>query len=450
MSQSAPERRPDPLPQVRFVATSADAKETPRASALILTELVKRLGLISIVNELGMDKDGGVDVEHVVLVFLLMATYGATSVRDLVKHVQEDTALAEIAGGIEQITDRVLGYYNKLHEVGTLEQLCDQFVRGAQGTDRFQSKKDGIIALDDSTMRKFGESMEHIAVVYDHCDNLYYLGYVMVSTCYCDSEKAYPINFEFRIQSEEEKRRAEEARLKADAEVDFRRKGSFEAWLDVLTENNRLPEVMSLVGNHASVESFLAADKRNLPWVAQVREHLRVHDIAGKKQWAWSELRKKTLANKPDTSELEGLRFYAKEVSVKGYDREVDFVIVQDFAGETLHELLLPRLAHQARVERILRFREREGDPEATKLDIGVRLVRRAKEKSAVKATTVAADAWFFVAWFVKALLEVPGIQRVVSKLKANLVVTYKGAQRRVDELWSLPNLVFRNDRRPR
>src|SRR5438128_1224320 len=128
MPQSSRDKRPGPLPQVRFVAAAEDARETPRASALILTELVKRLGLVPLINGLGMQKDGGVEVEHVVLVFLLMATYGANSVRDLVKHVQGDTALAEIAGGIEQITDRVLGYYNKLHDVGTLEQLADQFV----------------------------------------------------------------------------------------------------------------------------------------------------------------------------------------------------------------------------------------------------------------------------------------------------------------------------------
>jgi hypothetical protein len=447
MPQAA-EKRPGPLPRVRFEIASEDAIETPRASALILTDLVERLGLVALIQDIGMEKDGGVLVEHVVLVFLMMATYGATSVRDLVKHVQDDTALAEIAGGIEQITDRVLGYYNKLHDIGTLEQLVDRFVRGAQATDRFESSKDGVIALDDSTMRKFGKSMEHIAVVYDHCDNLYYLGYVMVSTCYCDPKKAYPINFEFRIQTDEEIRRIDEAKLKAEAEVDFRRKGSFETWLGVLTENDRLPPVMSLVGNHTSVENFLAADARNLPWVAQIRESLQVYDLAGKKKWSLEELRRKTLANKPDSSEVEGLRFYTKEVSVKGYDCEVDFVIVNDFAGETLHELLLPRLQHQERVDRILRFREREGAPEATKLDIGLRLVRRAKEGSGIKAQTVAADAWFFVIWFVKALLEVPGIKRVISKLKANQLVTYKDQQMRVDELWNLSKLAFRHERK--
>ena len=192
MSPSANETRQSPRPQITFVAAGQDAKATPRASALILTELIDRLGLSPLLNELEMGKESGVEVEDVVLTYLLMSSYGAKSVKDLVEQVQEDTSLAAILGDIEKITDRVIGYYNKLHEVGTMEELLDQFLGRAQKAGRFASRKDGVIATDDCTMRKFGKTMEHIAVVYDHCDKLYYLGYVMVSTCYGDATKAYP------------------------------------------------------------------------------------------------------------------------------------------------------------------------------------------------------------------------------------------------------------------
>jgi IS4 transposase len=42
----------------------------------------------------------------------------------------------------------------------------------------------------------------------------------------------------------------------------------------------------------------------------------------------------------------------------------------------------------------------------------------------------------------------IPGIKRVVSRLKSNLVVIYKGKPLRVDELWKLPGLAFRHDRK--
>jgi hypothetical protein len=122
-----------------------------------------------------------------------MASYGATSINNLVERVRKDTSLAAIIGGVEDITNRVLGYYSQLHGSETLERLVDQFVGSLQKHGRFESSRDGVLALDDSTMRKFGKHMENIAVVYDHCDNLYYLGYVMVSTCYADGKKAYPL-----------------------------------------------------------------------------------------------------------------------------------------------------------------------------------------------------------------------------------------------------------------
>jgi len=154
------------------------------------------------------------------------------------------------------------------------------------------------------------------------------------------------------------------------------------------------------------------------------------------------------LANKPDVSEVEGLKFYSKEVSLPDYDRELDFVIVTDFTGGEFDVLLLPKARHLERVEHILRFFEREGDPEASKLHLGVDLIRRAKQEGGIKAATVAADSWYFVTWFVEALLEVTGIKRVVSKLKVHHQVFVRDQWIRADQLWQIPDLNFRHDRK--
>jgi hypothetical protein len=98
-------------------------------------------------------------------------------------------------------------------------------------------------------------------------------------------------------------------------------------------------------------------------------------------------------------------------------------------------------------VAHILAFFEREGEPEASKLHIGLDLIRRAKEIAKIKAETVAADSWYFVVWFALALLQIPGIKRVVSVLKVDQKVIYHGQSYRVDQLWELANLNFRNDK---
>lgn len=395
-----------------------------------------------------MGKHHGLGIEHVLLVFLLFSAYGATSVTDLRKKAEEDTALAEIMAGVGEIEEHVLRYYRGRHDVTTLESLLGQFVGSVQHTSRFESRKDGVLALDDSTIEKFGKNMEHIAVVYEHCEKRYCLGYVVVSTCYCDSDKLYPVNFQFRIQTEEEKRRAQETKIKKKAGIDFRTKGVLVDWLQVLQDEGRLPSVYSLVGKLVNIESFQELDKRRLPWVAAAHERLPLRNIDGVRTWQWAELKRKTLANKPEVSETAGLKFYTKEVSLHQYVSEVDFVVVTDLAGQEVDVLLLPRTSHQERVARILHFFEREGEPEASKLHIGVDLIRRAKEESTIKAETVAADAWFFVVWFVKALLDIPGIKRVVSKLKVDQLVLLRNEWLRANELWKVPDLQFRHERK--
>ena len=386
-------------------------------------------------------------MEHVLLVFLLFATYGARSVRDLERKAQEDTALAAVMDGVGEITQRVLRYFEERHDENTLTGLLDRFICRAQKDQRFESREDGILALDDSTIEKFGKKMENIAVVYDHCEKRYYLGFVLVSTCYCDATKAYPVNFEFRVQTEEEKRRASEERSKKKAGIDFRKKGALGDWLQVMRDTNQMPSTLSLVKSTASREGFKQADAFNVPWVAAAHDRLPLYDMEGKHKWEWDRLKAKALANKPDESEVEGLKFYTKEVSMRDYDRELDFVVVTDFAGHEVGVLVLPRAAHQERVARILAFFERENDPETSKLHLGAKLIRRAKTEAGIKATTVAADSWFFVVWFVNALLGIPGIKRVVSKLKANQRVCHAGQTLEADQLWNLPSLQFRHER---
>jgi hypothetical protein len=85
---------------------------------------------------------------------------------------------------------------------------------------------------------------------------------------------------------------------------------------------------------------------------------------------------------------------------------------------------------------------------EILEINLGVKLLRRAKEEAKIKAATVAADSWFFVVWFVQALLEIPGIKRVVSKLKVNQLALFRGQWLEVNQLWNIPDLHFRHERK--
>ena len=124
--------------------------------------------------------------------------------------------------------------------------------------------------------------------------------------------------------------------------------------------------------------------------------------------------------------------------------------MVKDFAGREFGVLVLPRALPQERVAHIMAFFQREGEPEVSKLHLGVNLFRRAKE-AGIYAPTVAADSWCFLSWFAKSLLEIEGIKPVVSILKANQVVSF--ARERMErahggfELWNIHGLKFRHER---
>jgi hypothetical protein len=450
MPEHLPEQQNDVLPTITFEVSESEIAETPRASAFIIASLVESLGLIAIARDLEMEKHHGVRMEHILLVFLLFSAYGVDSVSALQEKAQQDTALGKILedGGVADIADHVLRYFRKRHSVEACEELLRRFV-GNQSQGRFKSRPEGVLALDDCTIEKFGKHMENIAVVYDHVEKRFCLGYVVVSTCYNDGDRMFPVNFQFRIQTEEEQRRVEEAKLKKEAGIDFRTKDAVLDWLQVLEHEGRLPSTFSLVGRQSSVNAFEVLDARKIPWVAAAHQRLPLQYANSDKtrKWDWEELKRKTLENKPDVSDVEGLKFYAKEVTIGGYSPEVDFVIVTTLAGQEVDTLVLKRAPHQERVQRILHFFEREGDPEASKLHIGVELIRRAKTEAKNKAETVAMDAWFCVNWFILALLEIQGIKRVVSRLKSNTMVFFGKQWMTVDQLWNVRGLKFRNER---
>ena len=80
------------------------------------------------------------------------------------------------------INDRATGYFAASHEETTLEQLLDRVVQRAHEQKRFATRRDGILAGDDTTVEKTGKSTDDIAIVFDHCNDRYYLGFVIVST----------------------------------------------------------------------------------------------------------------------------------------------------------------------------------------------------------------------------------------------------------------------------
>lgn len=428
-------------PRIRFVVDAAEVTPTPQASAVIVHRLFQQLGLDSLLAELGLEKQHGVSAEDVALVLLLFSSYGVDSVAKLEAKAQEDTALAEILRDVQAITEKVILYFEN-HAPRQWKQLLDACLQRMQQEPRFVSQATGILALDDSPLPKTGKKMENISVIYDHTQDRYVWGYVLVSTFYADEKKGYPVNFQFRLVSEEERRELEEQRLRKAAEIDLRCKGSLVQWVELLEREGHKPEWVEVAGANLEGQTLKALDEREVGWLALPNSRIPLLNGSGKR-WKWEELCRQALRRQPVVLETEGLELHCKSVVLQGYE-EVDFIAVTDRGGNSLGFFLHRKGSCLARSQHVLAYLARREPKDSNKLKIAVDLVTRAKT-SGIAARTVAFDAWYFVLWFVIQLMQIEGIDRVVSKLKCDETVVVDGQPRRVDSLWE--QVVLRHQR---
>ena len=212
--------------RIQFCEAAEPIEETPRGSAILLKGIMESMGLPEIAKDLGMEKHHGMPMEETVLVLLLYASYGVRSMAKLAEKEKQDMALAAVIEDIEKVNHKVLLYFEGGNEIETFETLLDRVMASGQDDGRFRSEPKGILAIDDTGIPKSGKKMEHISIIFDHATRQYVLGYVVVVVSYADRQKAYPVSFEFRLLSKEEREEAEREREEKKAGIDLRQKGS--------------------------------------------------------------------------------------------------------------------------------------------------------------------------------------------------------------------------------
>ena len=225
----------------------------------------------------------------------------------------------------------------------------------------------------------------------------------------------------------------EQQRLRKAAEIDLRCKGSLVQWVELLEREGHAPEWVEVSGANLEPGTLRALDEREVGWLALPSSRTALLNGAGNR-WKFEELCRVTLRRQPVVLETEGLNLHCKSVVLQGYE-EVDFIAITDRGGNSLGFFLHRKGACLARSQHVLAYLARREPKDSNKLKIALDLVRRAKG-SGIAATTVACDAWYFVLWFVSELMQIEGIDRIVSKLKCDETVVVDGQPRRVDSLW--------------
>jgi hypothetical protein len=418
---------------IHFRVAGDSIEETPKGMAILIKQMIEQLGLVEIAKELEMDKHHGVVIEEIILILLLYSAYGAKSITQLEQKARKDKALAEVIENIKKINNKMLLYFQGRNEISKFEELLDKVIELMQERGRFRSKKEGILAVDDSTLVKTGKNMEHIEVVFEHGTKQYVLGYVIVVVSYADSEKAYPLNFEFRLTSEDERRQAELKSKKKKAKIDLRKKGSLLEMIELEEQSGHKPELVEVKGVNIDSSTLQQIDEKEIPWIVIPNAKIELFD-RNNNLFPLEALKRKTKNNKPTELELQGWHLYSKKVILSDYG-DVECTVVTDMQGNELGIFLLKGAPMSTKTTILQDYFSRQEVADSNKLKIALRGLNRAKDIG-IKAETAVGDAWFFVAWFVNELLKINGIERFVSKLKSNCEVYYQGEWLQVKQLW--------------
>jgi hypothetical protein len=428
-------KTPSTTPQIEFHQASKPIEQTPTSAPITAKLLMERFGIADIWRDLNMDKHHGVPAEHIILILLLYSSYNVDSVERLQKKAQIDRALAAVIESINLINNKLILYFQEINAPETLEKFLDQAVKSMQKHKRFASKKEGIIAVDDSTFEKTGKKMEHISIVFDHVEKRYILGYVIVSTAYADNKKTYPINFQFRLSTDKDQQDRQVKAIKKKHHIDLRKKGALLQFIDQCGQNNVLPDFINVAGQHLEPKTLNSIDIKNIPWIGipNTKTPLLNHNNT---RWDIGELKRKDLNKKPVAIDTIGWQIYSKEVFLDHYGK-LDFIIVCNNAGQQLGIFVAKPLPMHEKVQLLQNYFERQEPADNNKLNIALKCIERAKEAD-IAAQTVSCDAWYFVDWFVVAVLLIPDIERVVSRMKKNYPIIYNGEMINAGELFNL------------
>lgn len=425
-------------PKITFQVSENEIPESPKLSAIVLQQMIRQLGLEKIAIELEMEKHHGVSVHEIIFVLLLYSSYSVTSIAGLASKAKKDQSLASVIEDVKKIHNKVILYFQQNNGISRYEQLVDRMVSSGQNKGRLKSAKKGILIVDDSPLIKTGKMMENIEIIFDHVETRYVLGYVLVSTGYADKTKSYCVNFKFRFSTEEDRKKAQEKKLKKKEEIDLRKKGSLINWINIQINSSLEVSFVQVAGVNLDAETLKGLDIRGIDWVGLPSGKTALLD-QGINRWNFELLKQDAVRTQPAILEIEGWEVYTKPVIFKDYG-EVVFCVVKDFQGNELGCFLLKKEATHTMVSILQEFFTRQQPADNNKLNIGLDLFERGKN-AGIKAETACGDSWFFVAWFIEKVLKIEGIKRFISKMRSNAEVVYKGRVIKVKELWDIVNL---------
>jgi hypothetical protein len=413
-----------------------DPKPAPVGRAYFIQQIWEKLGLEAAMNRLGIVKDG-LPLSTIFLVTLLMGVVGATSLNNTTTLLPHDAALMTMLA-IDALDEKQL--YRGLARVSiTQYQAWMGYLLGQLQVDpRTASRPDGVVAGDGTQIAKpDAHKIPGVHVMFLHSEKRFVRGMEVASTHYADSDKDYPLFMAFYEPDEDARAERAAKKERRKAQVDGRKPKEVLAYLEKQVTQGNQPELIVLSGPQLNYRFRQGIDKLALRWLG-VGDNRRVYTLVGQKE----KQKAKTLLSKANPKDWEvdvdsGYHFADLGVADSSIGM-VRLVVAEHMADGTRTLYTLPDTVDIAEsINRISWVLSREqAKQEKGMLNLMLNLLSLGQE-AGIRAETATFDRWFFVPWFIVAVLGL-GFKRVVIKAKAGFTYVYKGEDHTLDSLWGL------------
>jgi hypothetical protein len=338
--------------------------------------------------------------------------------------------------------------YRGLAQISVAQYMAwmRQLLGALQADPRTASRPDGVIAGDSTQIAKpYAHKIPGVHVLFLHSEKRFVNGAETLTTHYADSDKDYPLFMAFYQPDETTLAERAAERARREAQVDGRKPAEVLAYIEERIQQGDQPELVILSGPRLNPQFTTALDRLNVPWLG-VSDNRRTYTLAGSQE----SQNAKTLRDKANPRRwLEdadlGYRFAALGTAASRVG-EVLLVVAACPGGQAREHMadgvrtlyLTPAtISETTAIERItLTLSREQAQRESSMLYQMLQLLGMSRE-AGIRAETATFDRWFFVPWFICAVLAL-GFLRVVIKAKAGFRYTYRGKEYELDELWSL------------
>jgi hypothetical protein len=408
----------------------------PTGRGFFIQQFWDRLGLEAALEKVGIVKDG-LPLSAIFIIVLLMGIMGASSLYNLIDVVPQDAVLWLMLA-LQSLEEKQI--YRGLAQVSIVQYQAwmGELLKSLQADVRTASQRGGVVIADTSqVVKRYSHKIPGVHILFVHSEKVFAKGVEIINTHYADDDKDYPLFMAF--YQPDEAVVAERAAKKAQrqAGVDGRKPASVLAYLKKQIARGHPPELVTLAGSQLNQAFITGLDELDIPWLG-VSDNRRVYTLNGsqEKQKAKILLAKANPRRWTEDPDL-GYRLALLGTASSNIG-QVRLVVAEHMADRvrTLYLVSVETGEAEAMTRISLVLSQEQARQETGILHLTLNLLKLGREAN-IRAENAAFDRWFFVPWFIQAVLKL-GFKRVVIKAKAGFTYTYQGQTYDLPELWGL------------